>query len=407
MLPPRLRLLKWYRGMLAPGQRSPLQIVMVQSTTFCNIDCSYCYLPFRERKGRFDLARLPALFGKLKESGLLGPQLTVIWHAGEPLVLPADYYREAFAIVKACVGDDCAVTHSFQTNGILLNDEFCRLFRESNARVGVSIDGPDFVHDKYRKSRAGAGTHAAAMRGIGILKAERIPFATISVVTADSLPYPDEIFDFLRVLGGNDMGFNVDELEGEHETSSLGAADSRERYTNFMQRILERSLTTPQAPPVREFRHAFESVQGGLFGKTVSSSESNPLSILSVGIDGRLVTYSPELLDMRHPRLGDLSFGTIEDVDFTTLFDNPRFARVDEEVRAGLALCSKSCGYFDVCGGGAPSNKLSENGTFASAETMFCRLKNQALVDITHDFLSRRLNETRRKPTPIEQAPGG
>lgn len=382
---------------MQPGQVSPLQIVMVQSTTFCNIDCSYCYLPHRQKKGRFDLGRLPVLLEKLVRSGLVGERLTLVWHAGEPLVLPPDYYREAFAITRAALGPKVALTHSFQTNATLVTPEYCELFKLPGVQVGVSIDGPATVHDLFRVTRAGAGTHAQAMKGIAMLRAERIPFTTISVVTAKSLPHADAIFDFLVSLGPTEIGFNVDELEGENTSSSLGAADAPQRYAAFMSTILARALATPNAPRVREFVNAFNAVQGSIFGGSTGSTESNPLSILSVGIDGRLTTYSPELLDTVHPRLGDLAFGTIEDVDFSALYGNPRFAAVNDEVEAGVAECRRSCGYFDVCGGGAPSNKLAENGSFATAETMYCRLRTQAMVDLAHDFVAGRLQASKQR----------
>ncbi|MBI5278475.1 MAG: GRRM system radical SAM/SPASM domain protein [Burkholderiales bacterium] len=367
---------------------------MVQSTTFCNIDCSYCYLPNRDSKGRFDLARLPLLLKKLDAAGLVGLEFSLVWHAGEPLVLPADYYRQAFETVKRSLGERVRIRHSFQTNAMLVTEEHCKLFKEYGASIGVSIDGPDFVHDRFRRTRSGAGTHAQAMRGVELLRSQGIPFTTISVVTADALPHADEIFDFLVGLKPLEIGFNVDELEGENLSSTLTGAESQ--YRAFMKRIMDRALTTKGAPTVRELKQAFGAVQGSVFGATAVSSECNPLSILNVGIDGRLTTYSPELLDSKHPVFGDISFGTIESVDFTKLFDEPKFIQVHEEVMAGVEKCRDTCGYFDACGGGAPSNKLAEHGTFAATETAFCRQKYKITTDLAHEHVVARLAEVGR-----------
>jgi uncharacterized protein len=391
MIPQRLRLLRWYRGALQPGQATPLQIVMVQSTTFCNINCSYCYLPHRDQKGRFDAARLPTLLAKLDAAGLVGPQLTFVWHAGEPLSLPASYYEEAFEIVGRTIGNRCQVTHSFQTNATLVTPEYCRLFKLPGVKVGVSIDGPAPIHDRYRVTRGGRGTHAATMKGIETLKANGIPFTTISVVTADALDHADEIFSFLAGLGSTDLGFNIDEIEGENRSTTMQPENTRSRYEAFLQRLLELSLATPGSPPVRELRQAFATVQGAIFGQQVRSTENNPLSILSVGIDGRLATYSPELLDAKHPELGELSFGSIEHVDFERLFDHDTFRRINDEVTAGVRACERQCGYFDVCGGGAPSNKLAENGTFASTATLYCNLRTKATIDLVQAHLESRM----------------
>ena len=76
---------------------------MIQATPFCNIDCSYCYLPNRSKKGQFSLDLLEPLFTKLLQSGLLGESVSVVWHAGEPLVLSPAYYREAIERIHRLV----------------------------------------------------------------------------------------------------------------------------------------------------------------------------------------------------------------------------------------------------------------------------------------------------------------
>lgn len=363
---------------------------MVQATRFCNIDCRYCYLPYRQQKGEFDLDRLPVLMHKLDSAGLLGPELTMVWHAGEPLVLDAAYYRRAVALLKEAA-PRTRVSHSFQTNAMLVNAEYCELFKDPAVRVGISIDGPAHIHDLHRQTRAGKGTHAAAMRGIELLHKSGVRFSTITVLTRDSLEHPDAIFDFLCGLGPTEIGFNIDELEGEHRTSSLGA-DAQQAYAAFMRRIMDRAMKTPNAPRVRELASAFSAAQGAIFGQRIHSSESNPFSMLNVSIDGRISTWSPELLDQVHPRLGSMTFGSIEDVDFPRIYEDPHFSALEAEVRAGVDLCAGSCSYFDVCGGGAPSNKLAENGTFASGSTTFCTLKHKTLVDLAEDFLRHRLS---------------
>lgn len=390
LVPQKLRLLRWYRGALPPGTASPLQIVMVQATRFCNIDCRYCYLPYRQQKGEFDLARLPLLMRKLDAAGLLGPELTMVWHAGEPLVLDPSYYRRAIALVQEAA-PRTRVTHSFQTNAMLVNPEFCELFKEPAVRVGVSIDGPAHVHDLHRQTRGGKGTHALAMRGIELMQERGVRFSTITVLTRDSLAHPDGIFDFLCGLGPTEIGFNVDELEGAHRTSSLGA-DAQQAYAGFMRRVMELAMKTPQAPRVRELAGAFAAAQGAIFGRRIHSSEANPFSILSVSIDGRISTWSPELLDQTHPRLGGLTFGSIEDIDFPRVYEDPHFSALDSEIRAGVELCAGSCPYFDVCGGGAPSNKLAENGSFASGSTTFCTLRHKTLIDLAETFMRERLS---------------
>jgi uncharacterized protein len=276
-----------------------------------------------------------------------------------------------------------------------LNPEFCDFLAGANAQIGVSIDGPEDIHDASRRTRSGMGTHARTMQGIDYLKASGVGFTTISVLTDHSLSRPDEIFSFLLQLGAREIGFNLEEIEGINTESSLRSEVFESRYRIFMKRIFELALSTPGGPRVRELAQALNAVQASVFGGSVNSSENTPFSILSVSTDGRLTTYSPELLDEIHPTLGSLSFGTVRDVVFEKVFQNPNFMNFEDQIQSGVRRCRDKCGYFNVCGGGAPANKLAENGTFDSAETAFCRSRIQIPVDIIEDIFLQRIAATR------------
>src|SRR5262249_19491497 len=145
-------------------------MVVVQPTAFCNINCTYCYLPDRNNKHVIAQSTVTRLFEEIFASGWASPEITVVWHAGEPLVVPVAFYREAFATIERLRpksgSGPVTVKHSFQTNGMLIDGEWCRLFLEWNVGVGVSIDGPRDLHDRHRKTRNGHGTFDKTLAGI-------------------------------------------------------------------------------------------------------------------------------------------------------------------------------------------------------------------------------------------------
>ncbi|HMB75648.1 MAG TPA: radical SAM protein, partial [Kiloniellaceae bacterium] len=108
----------------------------MQPTAFCNLDCSYCYLPHRNDKRRMSMATLAAVFEDLFTSRFLGDRLTVVWHAGEPLVLPPAYYAEAFQAIERLRPPGLILDHSFQSNGTLLNDTWVDFIKTRQIRVG-------------------------------------------------------------------------------------------------------------------------------------------------------------------------------------------------------------------------------------------------------------------------------
>jgi uncharacterized protein len=106
------------------------------------------------------------------------------------------------------------------------------------------------------------------------------------------------------------------------------------------------------------------------------------MRILSVDHAGNFSTWSPELLGQKSPEHGDFLLGNVRDDDPDALEGSPKFRRLRNEIERGVAACRESCEYFGVCGGGAPSNKYFENSTFASTETLHCRLSKKAVTDV-------------------------
>jgi len=161
----------------------PIGLVVVQSTSLCNLDCSYCYLPDRQKKRVFDLDLLPLLMQRILESPYAGPEIALVWHAGEPLTLPTSWYDEATVILHRSLEQFNAqgldFTQHVQTNATLINDAWCDCFRRHKIVVGISVDGPEDIHDAHRRFRNGRGSHAMAMKGIEALHRNDVPFHCI------------------------------------------------------------------------------------------------------------------------------------------------------------------------------------------------------------------------------------
>jgi uncharacterized protein len=315
------------------------------------------------------------------DSGLASPDLTVVWHAGEPLVLPPSWYRAAFAACAEVAPAGMTLRHAFQTNATLLDDGWCALILEHHVNVGVSLDGPAWLHDLFRPDRRHRGTHARAMRGVHALQRNGVPFHAICVVTEKALDSADAIMDFFETAGVAEIGFNVDEQEGARAGSSLVGRDLRSRFERFMRRVTTRAEQRGR-PGVREVRNVFSALLDPDFNTATGNSENEPFRILTVLHDGRLSTFSPELAGLQHPRFGELTFGNVRTDSLQAVLASARFRRVSAEIAAGVASCRAACPYFRLCRGGAPANKLAELRTFAGTETQHCRLAHQTVADV-------------------------
>jgi uncharacterized protein len=372
-----------------PAGAGPLDLLVLQPTPFCNIDCTYCYLPDRASTKSMSPEVLEHVFARVFESGLATRPFTVVWHAGEPLVLPPAYYERAFALLDRANAPGLPVWHSLQTNATLIDDAWCDFIRARGVRVGVSVDGPAFLHDRCRRTRQGRGTHERVVRGMRRLRAAGIPFHVITVLTRPSLDYPDELYEFYTAEGVDQVGFNVEEIEGPHAHSSLEAGDTRAALARFLGRFYDLAAATDPQMHVREFDGAVAALAAGAGGPPPRTHETTPLAIISVDCDGNFGTFSPELLGLPSAHYGGFALGRVQTDSFQGALDSPKLRAMAADVGAGVERCRRECAYFPFCGGGAPANKYFENGSFDSTETLFCRLTKQAVLDVVLDKLER------------------
>jgi len=374
------------------------RLLVLQPTPFCNIDCDYCYLPDRDSKARMSLHIVRWTIERLIADKLLGERLDIVWHAGEPLAMPRDFYDEAIAMIQDAVGADCAVTHAIQTNATLIDDAWCALFTRRGIRVGVSIDGPAELHDRHRRTRNGSGTHAKVLRGMQCLREHGVPFHAIAVVTDATLARADAFLDFFLQQRVQELGCNFDEAEGTHARSSL--EDREEAHAAFLARLLERSASERGGVRIREFTNAVRLItdRPGVYrwnGQTwPDNPQVVPFALLTVAWNGDFSTFSPELLGQPSREFGDFILGNVERDGFVAAAQSKRFARLWKAIVLGTQSCRRTCAHFDYCGGGAPANKLFENGELASAETLYCR----TMVKRPLDAVLRRLERDQRRP---------
>ena len=189
----------------------PIYVMAKPIGPLCNMDCDYCYYLekselYTGKKGFKMPDELLERFTNDYINCQTSPTVLFTWHGGEALLRGIDFYRKALRLQQQ-YGRGREISNCIQTNGLLLNDEWCRFFKDNNFLVGVSIDGPERIHDHYRKDGGGRGTFRRVMRGIELMQKHGVEFNTLSVINDYNVNYPVEVYRFFREIGSCYMQF--------------------------------------------------------------------------------------------------------------------------------------------------------------------------------------------------------
>lgn len=183
----------------------PMYIMLKPAGALCNLRCKYChYLEKNElykRQGNHVITdELLEKFVKEYIEAQTTPNILFTWHGGETLMRPISFYRRALELQRI-YSHGRQIDNCIQTNGTLLNDEWCEFFKQNNFLVGVSIDGPQEFHDEYRKTGTGRPTFRDVMKGINLLNKHGVEWNALAVVNDFNADYPLDFYHFFKEIG--------------------------------------------------------------------------------------------------------------------------------------------------------------------------------------------------------------
>ncbi len=177
----------------------------------CNLDCHYCF--YLEKEKLYPQTSSWKMADEVLESYIRqyfeaqkAPVITFAWQGGEPTLLGVDYFRKIVELEKR-YADGKRIENTLQTNGVLLDDRWGEFLAENGFLVGLSLDGPRALHDRYRVDKGGKPTFDRVMRGLGYLRKHGVEFNTLTVVQRHNSYHPLEVYRFLKEVGSGFMQF--------------------------------------------------------------------------------------------------------------------------------------------------------------------------------------------------------
>jgi uncharacterized protein len=187
----------------------PFHILSKPTGAICNLGCKYCFFPSKEAlypgsMFRMDDATLERYIRQLFESSP-APEVNVAWQGGEPTLMGLDFFRRSVELAEKYKKPRQTVLHAIQTNGTQLNDVWCRFFKENSYLLGISVDGPQAMHDAYRVTKGGKGSFDEVIRGWELLRKHGVDVNILCTIHAANQGHGLEVYRFFR-----------DELKAEH-----------------------------------------------------------------------------------------------------------------------------------------------------------------------------------------------
>jgi uncharacterized protein len=369
---------------LPPDTPPGFHLLAKPSGSTCNIDCTYCFFLSKEAlypndKHRMSDATLETYIRQLLESHRT-PQVTVAWQGGEPTLMKLDFFRRSVEFVEKYRRPGQTVQHTFQTNGILIDEGWCVFFKEHNFLVGLSVDGPRELHDSYRVDRRGQGTFDLVMRGWRLLRQHGVDFNILCTVNAANENHGAVVYRFFRdELGAKWVQFipiveraTAETLELANRGWSEQPGRKRLLYTQDGNLVTERSVGSGQygrflVDVFEEWvRHDVGQVYVQLFDVTLEAYFGRHLLCIHAPTCGfgPALESNGDFYSCDHFVEPRFLLGNIHQTHMQSLVSSPAQRKFGQDKRDTLTAQCQQCAVRPLCNGGCPKDRfaLSRDG---------------------------------------------
>lgn len=364
-----------YEDIVKRNERRGFTSMVKPVGSLCNMRCKYCYyLDKAALYGGVEPTMDDTLLEKYIRANIEGnnsPVLNFAWHGGEPLLAGKSFFKKAVALQRK-YAEGKTVENSIQTNGLLLDDEWCDIFRDNNFLVGVSIDGPEHIHDAHRVDVGGKPTFMRVMRGIERLYRNRVEYNTLTTVNIHSEGSGAEVYKFLRGISAFMQFLPVAELlcDGKIQSPESGKADiapwsiSAKGFGEFMCDIFDIWV-----------KHDVGSRYVQLFDATLAlmvGVQPSVCSLCETCGSGLTVEHNGDVYCCDHFVYPEYKIGNIHTDRLSELAYCDRQFEFGVAKRALLPRECRHCKFYNLCHGECPKHRFIEDNTGEYGKNYLC-----------------------------------
>lgn len=346
----------------------PLYVMTKPVGAICNLACKYCYYLektnlYKENTSKFVMS--DSLLEKFIEEYINSqtmPQVLFTWHGGETLMRPLSFYQKVVELQKK-YANGRTIDNCIQTNGTLLNDEWCEFFHDNHWLVGISIDGPQEFHDEYRKNKQGKPSFMKVMQGIHLLNKHQVEWNAMAVVNDYNADYPLEFYHFFKELGCHYIQFTpiVERIhphaDGRHLAHVLQKEEkladfsvSPEQWGNFLCTIFDEWVKNDVG---EYFIQIFDSTLANWMGAQPGVCTMAP----TCGHAG-VMEFNGDVYSCDHFVFPEFKLGNIYEKSLIEMMYSEKQIQFGQQKRDSLPNKCKECNYLFACNGECPKNRF-------------------------------------------------
>ena len=323
----------------------------------CNLDCEYCYyldkIELYPETDSFEMSE-EVLENYIKQyiESQSGPVVNFGWQGGEPTLRGLDFFKKAVKLQQRYLPAGWKVQNSIQTNGVLINDQWAKFFKKNNFLVGLSLDGPAELHNKYRKYKQRSGTHGDVLAGIEKLKKHQVEYNILAVVNEATSKNPAEVYHFFKDIEAEYIQFIPIVEKDKNGELVFPSVDSND-YGKFLISVFNEWLDDLGDIYVQIFEEALSAWAGFGANLCVFSKECGKAPVMEWNGD---LYFCDHFVEEKY-RLGNIKEKSM--LEMMNSNQQQKFAVAKKEK---LNIKCQECKYLFVCNGGCPKNRIIDTG---------------------------------------------
>ncbi len=322
----------------------------------CNLDCVYCYYKDKHHSlypDQFPMMSYETLERSISEYLSIKDKVAEFsWQGGEPLLAGKDFFYKVVEYQSQYGKSGCIIGNAIQTNGVLLDDEWCRFFREYRFLVGISIDGPEKIHNYYRKGKNGEESFRKVYSGLNLLKSYGVEFNVLVTLNAKNVSYGADIYRFLVNSGVRFIQF-IPILEWTKDGKIAEFSCPADGYGKFMVDVFK---IWAKRDIGRVSVRLFDSVLSYLIRGQASLCWNLPSCPKAFIVEWNGDFYVCDHFVERKWFMGNIHTSPLVELARSKVFDE------FSNLKRNLPSECSSCKYLPLCNGGCPKHHISIDG---------------------------------------------